>query len=65
MTDAILNCMAHTPIAYTAAELSEALGYPRQDVVDALRTLQDEDRVLMRNGWYWLSAAERKRRVAP
>lgn len=62
MTEEILAHMARSHLAWTAQELAEAVGEPVQSVVEALHTLQDADRVMMKCGWYWLSEAERKRR---
>ena len=61
MTDPILAYMARGRLACTALEIAEHLGEPVQSVIDTLHALQDADRILMRNGWYWLSEAERAR----
>lgn len=68
MSDAILQAqivaiMARLPMmSYTAGEIAGALdGVHRDDVQAALRRMDDAGRVLMRNGWYRLSEAERRR----
>lgn len=61
MTDPILAYMARGRITCTALEIAEAVGEPVQAVIDTLHALQDADRILMRNGFYWLSEAERAR----
>lgn len=61
MSDAILAQMARSHLAWTAQQLAEAVGEPVQAVIEALHDLQDADRVMMKNGFYWLSEAERKR----
>lgn len=61
MTDPILAYMARGRLACTAFEIAEHVGEPVQAVIDTLHALQDADRVMMKNGFYWLSEAERAR----
>lgn len=46
----------------TAYEISEDFEWDLDDVQDSLIELDDEGKVLMRNGWYRLSEASRKRK---
>ena len=62
MTDAILAYLAQSNTSASIGDIADNTGLAPDTVRKELLRLQDDDRVLMRNGWYRLSAAERKRR---
>jgi len=61
---AILEHIASLPVSFTAGEIAAAVERPLEAVQIALHQLDDAGRVVMRNGWYQLSEAKRKRRDA-
>ena len=61
MTDPILAYLAQSNTSASIGDIAENTGLTSDAVREELLRLQDTDRVLMRNGWYRLSEAERKR----
>jgi len=62
MTQTPLLILAHLRIVPCAdvADIAKHTGVPEWDVQTALHDLDDQGKVIMRNGWYRLSEAERK-----
>jgi hypothetical protein len=66
IADRIINLLRHVPVA-TADLISDDLEAQHDEPVDpaevqaALHALDDAGRVIMRNGWYRLSEAEKAR----
>ncbi len=58
--DAIIDAIWANPLGVmTAAEIADALTAPLPAVQAALHTLDDEGRVMMRNGHYRLSESQK------
>lgn len=56
LKDKIMAHLRYIKIAAQVAEISQAIGEDHDSVQVALRDLDDDDMVIMRNGWYLASA---------
>lgn len=52
----IMQHLRDIKIAAQVPEISQAIGEDERGVQDALLALDDDDMVMMRNGWYLASA---------
>lgn len=55
LKDKIMAHLRYIKIAAQVAEISQAIGEDHDSVQVALRDLDDDDMVIMRNGWYLAS----------
>jgi|DEB0MinimDraft_10_1074344.scaffolds.fasta_scaffold13514_3 Mn-dependent DtxR family transcriptional regulator len=54
--DKIMAHLRDIKIAARTVEIAQAVGEDERTVQDALLELDDADMVIMRNGWYFVSA---------